>query len=430
VLAFAADHISSNLLFCGTEFALYFTIDGGGKWQRLRSGLPTIAVRDLAIQRYMSDLVVGTFGRGFYVLDDYSPLRPAGPDHFAKPATIFPIRDGFLYMPRDQYGGRGKASLGEAFYTADNPPFGATITYFLKDALPTKKQKRKEAAKGPNPPYPSLDEQRAEAEEEEPAVILTIADADGTPIQVVNGPTAPGLHRVTWDLRLPGATLGRGPVAAEGDDDSPRPTGAGPLAVPGKYQVSLAKRVDGVVTQLAGPAEFQVRYVGPQPLPPAELKALTDFQRSVIRLQRDLNAATSVGAELTTRLEQIKTALDRTPAAPADARDTVRKLITRHRETVRLLRGDSFLQGRWENAPVSIAERVGAAAAATRSAIAAPTGTQREQFAIARAELDRETAKLRSLAETDLKELERLLDKLGAPWTPGRLPGETGKRSR
>ncbi len=209
VLALVEDHIDPKLLFCGTEFGLYFTLDGGSKWHRLKNGLPTIAVRDLGIQRSMNDLVVATFGRGFYVLDDYSALRQASPSSFEKPVAIFPIRDGLLYMPRDQFGGRGKASRGESFYTADNPPFGVHFTYFLKDALPTKKQKRKEAAKGPNPVYPSLAELRAEVEEEEPAILLTIADAEGTPVQIVTGSSGQGVHRITWDLRLPGADLPR-----------------------------------------------------------------------------------------------------------------------------------------------------------------------------------------------------------------------------
>jgi photosystem II stability/assembly factor-like uncharacterized protein len=424
VLAFAEDHVNPLLLFCGTEFGLYFTVDGGQKWHRLRSGLPTIAVKDLAIQRSMNDLVVATFGRGFYVLDNYAPLRHAATSAFEKPAVMFPIRDGFLYPLRDQYGGRGKASLGETFYSAENPPFGATFTFHLKESLPTLKSKRKEAAKGPNPRYPSLDEQRAEAEEEEPATILTIADADGTPIRVLTGPTSSGVHRVTWDLRLPGASLSAA-RETDGDEDSPRRGAApGPFALPGKYSVSLAKRVNGVVTPLDGPVEFQVKYVGPQPLAAEDWKSLAEFQKDVIRLQRDFNAATATASDLTTRLDQVKTALDQTPAAPDSARKKVRQLIADHRATVRRLSGDSFLNSRWENAPVSIGERVRDAAAAMRSLTDRPTGTQREQYKIARDELDRETSKLRKLLDTDVKELERILDKLGAPYTPGRLPGK------
>jgi photosystem II stability/assembly factor-like uncharacterized protein len=427
-LAFAEDHVNPKLLFCGTEFGLYFTADGGGKWHRLKTGLPTIAVKDLGIQRAMNDLVVATFGRGFYVLDDYSSLREAGSETFEKPATIFPVRDGFQYPTRDQYGGRGKAFRGETFFSTDNPPYGAMITYHLKEALPTKKQKRKEAAKGPNPKYPSLDELRAEAEEEEPAILLTISDSEGTPIRVLTGPTGAGVHRVIWDLRLPGATF-TAPVTRrqEVDEDSPAFVASGPQVVPGKYRVTLSKRVGGKVTQLAGPVEVAVKYVGPRPLPAEELTALAEFQKRAVRLQRDLNAAQGLAGELSGRLDQIKTALDQTPEAPAEAREKVRQLIAQNRETVRHLSGDPFLQSRWENAPPSIRERVGTAADASRQLVDKPTGTQREQLKTAREQLDRETAKLRETAEKDVKELERLLDKLGAPWTPGRLPAAKGK---
>jgi photosystem II stability/assembly factor-like uncharacterized protein len=423
VLAFAEDHINPNLLFAGTEFGLYFTLDGGKKWNRLKSGLPTIAVKDLCIQQSMNDLVVATFGRGFYVLDDYSPLRQAKPETFEKPATIFPIRDGFQFMPTAQYGGRGKAFLGEAFYAAENPPYGATVTYHLKEALTTRKKKRIDAAKKGDSPYPSQDQLRAEAEEEEPAILLTIHDADGKPVRVITGPAAAGVHRVAWDLRLPAVSLSR-PPAPDADEDFFGPPPGGPFAAPGKYRVSLSKRVEGVVTQLAGPIEFTVKYVGPQPLPEADLKELAEFQQQTVRLQRDLTAATSVATELTAKLDQIKAAFDQTPQAPPEARERVRKAIAAHRDTVRALSGDSFLRSRNENSPTSIGERVGVASEAMRTAIHKPTGTQREQFKIARDDLNRETERLRKMLDTDVKEFEKLLDKLGAPYTPGRLPGK------
>src|SRR5262249_34176026 len=80
VLAIAEDPVNPNLLFAGTEFALYFTLDGGKKWVRLKGGLPTISVKDLAIQKQENDLAVGTFGRGIYILDDYTPLRGLKPE--------------------------------------------------------------------------------------------------------------------------------------------------------------------------------------------------------------------------------------------------------------------------------------------------------------------------------------------------------------
>ncbi|MFO0808186.1 MAG: hypothetical protein U0746_06150 [Gemmataceae bacterium] len=421
VYAIAEDHVNPKLLFAGTEFALYFTIDGGQKWHRLRSGLPTIAVRDLAIQKAMNDLLVGTFGRGFYVLDDYTPLRHATPEALEKPATIFPIRDGFQFMSTAQYGGAGKAFLGTAFYTADNPPYGATITYHLKDALPSAKQRRKDAAKRDPAAYPTQDQLRDEAEEEEPSIQLTIRDADGTPIRILSGPTTPGLHRVTWDMRLPAVSLPR-PRSAEADEDTFGFSPGGTYVAPGKYQVSLTKRVKGVVTQLVEPVEFQVKYVGPSPLPADDLKQLLEFQKQTVALQRDLTATQGTASDVSSRLDQIKTALDQAPAAPPESRERVRKLIAEHREMLRKLNGDTVLRGRNENTPTAIAERVSVAAGSTRSIITKPTGTQREQYAIARQELDATIAVLRKRAETDVKELEQLLDRIGAPWTPGRLP--------
>jgi photosystem II stability/assembly factor-like uncharacterized protein len=426
VSAIAEDHVNPKLLFAGTEFGLFFTTDGGTKWLRLKSGLPTIAVKDLAIQKPMNDLVVATFGRGFYILDDYSPLRTVTPESLEKPAATYPIRDGFLYMPTSQFGGGGKAFLGESFYTAENGPFGPVITYHLKDALPTAKKKRQDAAKKDPTAYPTLEQLRKEAEEEAPAIILTIRDAENNPVREFNGPSTPGLHRVPWDMRHPSANLG-GPRRRGGEpDDDDDFFGFGPAghyAMPGKYTVTVSKRVDGKVTQLAGPQEFQVKYVGAASLSPEEWKQLADFQTQLIKLQREQTAVQGLSRDITTKLDAMKSALDQTPNAPADAREKIRKLIAEQRDTNRLLTGDRVLAGRNENVPMSIAERVNVASGAAGTIVAKPTGTQRQQFEIAQKELGEVATTLRKRNDTDVKEMEAILDKLGAPWTPGRLPG-------
>ena len=144
VWAIAEDHVNPNLLFAGTEFGLFFTVDGGQKWIQLNGNLPTIQVRDLVIQRRENDLVVGTFGRGIYILDNYTPLRSITPE-MLKQDALFPVKDALMYIQSQPLGGRGKSFQGESFYTADNPPFGATFTYYLKEELKTKKAKRQEA---------------------------------------------------------------------------------------------------------------------------------------------------------------------------------------------------------------------------------------------------------------------------------------------
>jgi hypothetical protein len=123
----AVDHQSPDLLFVGTEFGVFASRDGGQHWHALKEGLPTTAVRDLEIQRRENDLVVGTFGRGIYILDDYSPLRNLSKEIQQKPAAILPVKRADLFVPSAPLAGGDKAFQGASFYTAPNPPFGATI---------------------------------------------------------------------------------------------------------------------------------------------------------------------------------------------------------------------------------------------------------------------------------------------------------------
>ena len=421
------DHGAPNLLFCGTEFGLFFTADGGKKWQRLRNGLPTIQVKDLCVQRKADDLVIGTFGRGIYVLNDYSPLRSLNRDTLAKEAHLFAAKDATLYVPSTQFGGGGKAFLGASFYTAENPAFGASFTYHLRDALKTRKQKRQDAEKaaekaGKPLPYPTLDELRAEANEEPPAVVLVVSEADGTVVRTLTGPTAEGLHRVTWDLRDPAATLPRGLPAGEADEDDIGPGPSGPLVAPGRYSVRLFKRVDGVTTPHAGPVEFTITLDSLGNPDPEAVKEQVAFHRQVLRLQRAVAQASGVSNETAARLEAIRRALDASPKADEATRAEVRKLIARSRDVQRALGGDPVARARNENEPPSIADRVRTAGGASTRSLSRPTGTQKEAYAIAAKEFAPTLAELRKLVEADLPALEKKVEGFGAPPTPGRLP--------
>jgi photosystem II stability/assembly factor-like uncharacterized protein len=432
VYCLAEDHVDANLLFVGTEFGLFVTLDGGKKWHRIKNGLPTIQVKDLAIQRKANDLVIGTFGRGIYVIDDYSPLRMLRSESTQKDAILFPMRDAVLFVPTAQFGGAGKAFLGASFYTADNPPYGATFTYYLKDALKTRKQLRKDAEKkaekdGKPIPYPTPEELRQEAEEEAPTVFLVISDAEGNVIRTVFGPTGEGMHRVTWDLRDPGATLPPSrSEPKEADEDDPLPRGSGPLAAPGKYKAELFKRVRGAVSRVTGPVEFNVvldTLGNPNAAAVAEQVA---FHRQVLKLSRAVTGATNVANEMGTRLDAIRRALDVAPKADETAKKQVREMIDKNRDILRALRGDTVLAARNENVPLSISDRVGYAGRASVQSLSKPTGTQKEQYAVAAKEFSGELAKLKQLADVDLPALEKKLDAFGAPWTPGRLPSWDG----
>ncbi|MGE5126009.1 MAG: VPS10 domain-containing protein, partial [Betaproteobacteria bacterium] len=202
------DHVKKDLLFAATEFGLYFTLDGGGRWIELSGDVPTIAFRDLAIQRRENDLVAGSFGRGIYVLDDYAPLRELSEDTLARPAALFPARRAWWYVERDPFGESGKASQGAAFFTAPNPPFGAVFTYHLAEELRSREKERQEKEKplleaGKDTPFPGWDAVEAERREPKPELILVVRDANGNVVRRLDGPTGKGFHRVAWDLRLP-----------------------------------------------------------------------------------------------------------------------------------------------------------------------------------------------------------------------------------
>jgi hypothetical protein len=429
VYALAEDPVNPKLLFAGTEYGLYFTTIGGEKWIKLTGGLPTIQVRDLAIQKRENDLVVGTFGRGIYILDDYTSLRSVTPETLKQDSALFPVRNALSYIPAQPLGSNGKGFQGEAFFAAPNPPFGAEITYFLKDGLRTRKQARQQlereaARKNETPHYPNADELRAEAEEEAPAIVLTVTDASGKVVRRFDGPATRGMHRVAWDLRTPAPILANLQAnRAAGRDEEEEfffrgPTGT--LLVPGKYTVTLAKRVDGVVTPLSGSQSFEVAGEGVSTREDRLAKA--EFEEKLARVQRAVSAAQQSATDARTRLDAIRRAIDATPSLSPKLREDAINLEKRLNEINRVLRGDQVLQSRDEPTPESISERVNSAAATMRLTTGRPTKTALESYQIASDELASEIPKLRRLIETDIRTLEKQLDAAGAPPTPGRLP--------
>lgn len=424
VWSIAEDHVNPGLLFVGNEFGLYFSIDGGQKWIQLRGGLPTIQIRDLKIQKRENDLVVGTFGRGIYILDNYAPLRLLKPDSLRQESILFPVKDALMYIQSQPLGGRGKSFQGETFYTADNPPFGATVTWYLREAIRTKKEKRQEAereAERRNTPIalPSVADLRAEAEEEPPAMIVTITDANDRVVRRLNGPVSAGFQRINWDLRYPAANLS-GPPPPDADDDFEPPSG--PLVMPGKYKASIAKRVDGVITPLGQPQEFQVVVEGQENMSVSDRTALVEFQTKAARLQRAVSGATQAANSLRPRLAAIKRAISETPSLPTSLQQEASALEKRTIEIQRALSGDTVARQRNMLTAQSINDRIGYVVGAQRMSTARPTQTQMNQYNAAAQDFEGVLSQLRQLVEVDLVRLEKQLEAAGAPWTPGRVP--------
>jgi hypothetical protein len=410
------DHVNPNLLFVGTEFGVFFTVDGGGKWIQLKSGMPTIAVRDLAIQRRENDLVAASFGRSFFILDDYTPLRTLSEDLLQRQAHIFPIKDALWYVEARPLGGGEKASQGAAFFTAPNPEYGATFTYFLRESLRTSRAERQErerqaARAGEDTPYPSWEELKQEDREERPAVILTIRDEDGNVVRRITGSTSSGIHRTTWNFRYPSHTA-----------RSVQNAGFGPLAAPGTYTVSIEQRVDGVTTQLVAPTPFEVVPLLEPTLAPADRGAVLAFQRQAGELQRAVMAASRTASEAAEQIDDIKNVIEVWPGADPSLRQEARDLELRLIDLREVLNGDPTKPRRNEPAMPGLTRRVSSAVRGSYATTYGPTGTHRQQYEIAANQFAEILPALRQLIEVDLVALEDRLEAAGAPYTGGRLP--------
>ena len=425
VLSFAEDTVNPNLLFVGNETGVFFTIDGGMHWVRLKGGLPTIAVRDMVIQKREGDLVIATFGRGFYVLDDITPLRQTKAESTQQASSLFPVKDALLFVEKHPLGGPLKGFQGDAYFAADNPPYGAVFTAYLKEKIKTKKEKRqdaeKEAAKkNETPAYPSRDELRAEAEESKPEVYFVVYDDSGTAIRRVEGNNDSGFQRAAWNLRYSAPQV---PEKKDAEDGNfPDAADQGPLVLSGTYSVRLFQKTDGTVTELAGPQSFKVATEGASQMTPADRAAQEEFLRKTARLYRAVSGALHTSEDVQSRLKKIREALHEAPAAEKQLGSVADSLEQRDREILRALRGDVELAKRNEPVSSSINDRVNSVMEGERFSLAKPTQSHIESYNIAASEFAEQLAKLRTLVEVDLNKLEKDMEAAGAPWTPGRVP--------
>ena len=415
------DHLDPNLLFVGTEFGLFFSNDGGTSWNEMTS-LPTIAVRDLEIQRREGDLVVGTFGRGIYILDDYSPLR-SGSDELNKP-SLFQVRDAWLYVPDSRRGWGGKGDWGVGRYTADNPPYGAVFAYYLPEDLQSLKDKRRKIEKerekedGDNP-YPSWDQLRQEDREEAPSITLTVRDASGNVMQRISAPAGKGFHRVAWNMRYPAPD----PVELEPSTDfapweSPP---QGPMALPGTYTVTMAKRVKGELVDLSAAQSFELKPLFEGGLVTEDRQALLDFEMQSNDLYRAIMGANEARSEMQDRIDHLLKAAADTPASSETQAQALRALNSRMQDLKVRFSGDSTISSRAEPVPMSLNNRINNIVGGHWDSQSAVTDNYRDSYRIADQQFRQALAELQAIA-ADLAEVEAELQAEGAPWTPGRIP--------
>lgn len=421
----AEDHIDKNLLFVGTEYGLFTTQNGGKNWHQMKNGLPTIAVRDLEIQRRENDLIVGTFGRGIFIIDDYSPLRTSESVLTTQSTTLFPVKDAWIYIPGNRYGGEEKGSLGDEYFTSPNPLYGAVFSYYNKMSLSSLKEQRREKEKaiqkdGGDNYYPDIAILRDESHEDAPAIFAVIKDSKGNLIRRISAASSEGFHRIAWDMRYPSSEA----VTLKVPSGYVPPWAVpplGPLASPGEYSVTVVKSHNGKFEDVSPAQSFSLKVLNSSPELTTDRAALLAFQKRASELVRSIESVSSSADEIATKMKYFSVALERTPQITEEWYSQLREMGSRLRDIDVKINGDRVVSGIAEPVPWSLRARGGTIYRSVNDTQFPVSQNFKESILVAEKQLTVVMSDLKALAK-DIENFESMLEKAGAPWTPGRLP--------
>ncbi len=409
------DYKNKNLLFAGTEFGFYFTIDEGENWIEFSNGLPTIMVRDIAIQEDEDDIVLATFGRSFYVLDDYSPLREITKDVIDSKGTLFQVSDALMFVESVANYGQGANK-----YSAKNPPIAAVFTYYLKEKPKTlkkiRKDKEKELAKeGKDIDYPSFAELQKEDEEEKAYLLFTISDMDGNIVRQLKKNPQAGLNRVTWNMKYSSWE----PISKVKDNLQ---TGNSSFPVtPGKYKVKLSLFVSGELSQIGTEQEFSVLQLQNNTISRGDQKIITEFYAKVSDLSRVVFATDDANNYFIEKLKSLEVSLYATNMENKELLAQIKNVQEQCNLIKIKFEGNESISKRNANQVPSIAERLGILLYSFYRHTGQPTATMTEQYEIVRTEFKIELKKLETI-EIQIEQIEQELEKQKAPYIKGRLP--------
>lgn len=414
------DHEDPDLLFVGGEFGVYFTLDGGDNWTQLKNGMPPIPARDLLIHEREDDLVVGTFGRSIYILDDISPLRDVTEDMLENGTTLFPVRRAWWYQEQHELNFGPRGYQGHGYYQAENPPFGAMITYYMPEALQTSEEIRQEAEREANEamddtPFPGFDAIEAERREAPPRMWLVIRDDQDTVVRRIPAPVTKGFHRVAWDLTYPAPGAVTRP-------DGPDADTSGFLVAPGTYSVELVRHHNGEVTVMGERQTIEVERLTEGALPGSPDDEVVAFWEQLGELQRSLSAANATIADTRERIEILQSALNRSRTAPGTLDQQLEAMRQELFEIEEALGGNQTTNGRYGAEPATVGSRLSFANLGTSNATYGPNPAHRQQLGYAEEEFGPLRDRLTTLVDEDLPAFEAALDG-GVPWTPGRAIG-------
>ena len=422
VYSIEEDHVDHDLIFCGTEFGVFFSPDSGGRWKELSNGLPTIAVRDIAIQRRENDLVLGTFGRGFFVMDDYSVLRSVENSDSSVGAKIFDVRDALMWEKAAPLGLPGKAFQGDNFYLAENLDPVAIFTYNYDKKFESLKSKRQKTEKKlikdeKDVSYPSYEELYNELNEAKPELVFTIRDSENNVVKKIYKKPSKGLSRFQWDLRY--------------EDNSPinlntssfynpfAGVSEGTLVSPGTYTIDMSLLEAGETTKIVDAISFNVVALNNTVMPADDRLAKVEFQRKVAKLQAEIGEYSRKLSEVSNKMRYVAQAIKKVEQPV----DKISKMAWDLNQAIKEINlkfyGDNVKSRLDIQTYLTPSSRLGAVAYYQKYSTAAPTKTHMDSYEIAKEEFQPIKLMINEL-KVKMTDLESLLKEMGAAYTPGR----------
>jgi hypothetical protein len=389
---------NENLLFVGTEFGVFVSITGGDHWVPLKNNLPTIAVHDIVIHPRENDLVIGTHGRGFWILDDISVFAEMTSDVLESDAKLFPVRKAIQFHDYD----KGRGFMGARYYRAENPPRGTIITYYVnpRAVTPPKKDAEKETNGQEDEPKP-------------PTIALDILNSAGKLIRridVPQGKKGSGIQRLVWDMR-------HAPPYTGGGQQQPsffRRGPAAPWVLPGEYQVRLKVGDNEQIQEVTIQGDPLIQ------MSMADRKVWHDTLLALSRLTGSVNGTTSTAGEVKSAMEAVQKTLTNYPDAPDGLTDEAERIGKEADAILEEVRGARGRGSGDEDRPPPISQLVSTLYFAIEASTTLPTDDQRRLTRRAHERLTEQVGKLNKLTSEDLVELNKKLDAAGVPWTPGR----------
>lgn len=423
VYAIEQDHVDPNILFVGTEYGVHVSVDEGKSWTALKSGLPTINVRDMMIQERENDLVLGTFGRGFYVLDNYAGLREINEELKQKDAHLLAVKPAHMFntwTPLGSLGSRDKGFQGEMFYSADNPTTGAVIKYWVKDGVTTlaaerKKREAEQFKNGEVIPYPTVQEYEAEQNEKPSYLIFTITDQSGDVVSELRQPYKKGLNQVVWDMTY----MNFQSVSARQSSETQSLSSSGIYVVPGNYKVELNAVIKGEFQDWRITTAIELRDLDNRTLPASDWAAMAQFKKNAAQLTSAMGILRTYMSDVSSKMNELRAAAKTLPIESSLNRlEEIAKMQTRYDELNEMLNGNGTLRRLDIDGEYSTRQRAQNALGDVFGSLSNVTGTSRNNLEIA----SKEFAEILREARSFKSSMDQMISSYNGPELSGQLP--------